>query len=107
MKPHPREDTGAWEQVVHGRAQLSSASAADLLTACDGVIGMTTMVLIEAHLLGLPVLSLQPGRTSNANPLVDVATTPVLSWSTFLTPGRLTMLCWEPGRRSPHGSVAC
>ena len=83
VKPHPREDTGAWEQVVRGRAQLSSASAADLLTACDGVIGMTTMVLIEAHLLGLPVLSLQPERTSNANPLVDVATTPVLSWSTF------------------------
>ena len=83
VKPHPREDAAAWEHVVQGRAQLSSASAADLLTACDGVIGMTTMVLIEAHLLGLPVLSLQPGRTGNANPLVEDATSPVLAWSAF------------------------
>ena len=44
---------------------------------------MTTMVLIEAHLLGLPVLSLQPGRTVNANPLVEDATSPVLAWSAF------------------------
>ena len=83
VKPHPREDMAAWEHVVQGRARLSSASAADLLTACDGVIGMTSMVLIEAHLLGLPVLSLQPGRTGNANPLVEDATLPVLAWSAF------------------------
>ena len=83
VKPHPREDTAVWEHVVQGRAQLSSASAADLLMACDGVIGMTTMVLIEAHLLGLPVLSLQPERTGNVNPLVEDATTPVLAWSAF------------------------
>ena len=83
VKPHPREDTAAWEHVVLGRAQLSSASAAELLMACDGVIGMTTMVLIEAHLLGLPVLSLQPERTGNVNPLVEDATTPVLPWSAF------------------------
>ena len=83
VKPHPREDMAAWEHVVQGRAQLSLTSAADLLTACDGVIGMTSMVLIEAHLLGLPVLSLQPGRTGNANPLVEDATLPVLAWSAF------------------------
>ena len=83
VKPHPREDTSEWGHVVKGRAQLSSASAADLLVACDGVVGMTTMVLIEAHLIGLPVLSLQPGRIGIANPLLEDATTPVLAWSAF------------------------
>jgi len=73
VKPHPREDAGAWTSAVAEcpGAVISGLSAPELLIACDGVAGMTTMVLLEAHLLGLPVLSVQPDRTSVINPIID------------------------------------
>lgn len=83
IKPHPREDAAAWARLSGDRFRLIDATAADLLVEADGVLGMTTMVLVEAHLLGLPVLSLQPGRTGLANPLIDEFCTPVLDWADF------------------------
>ena len=44
----------------------------------DGLLGMTTMVLLEAHLLGRPILSLQPGRTQMVNPIIDTFCKPVV-----------------------------
>ena len=56
--------------------------------------------LVLTHLLGLPVLSLQPGRTGNANLLVEDATSPVLAWSVSPT-GKRIMNCRESSRRFP------
>ena len=83
VKPHPREDAARWQSFVDDRVSLTDRLASDLLVSARGVVGMTTMVLIEAHLLGIPILSLQPERTSIANPLVDEIEPPVLDWSTF------------------------
>lgn len=83
IKPHPREDADRWRELARGPAKLTDAPAAELLVAADGVIGMTTMVLVEAHLLGVPVLSLQPARTSVLNPLVDETGPPVVDWSSL------------------------
>jgi len=80
IKPHPREDAGAWQDVAGDRATLAGGSAADLLVEADGVLGMTSMVLIEAHLLGLPVLSLQPERTAVVNPLIEDICAPLVDW---------------------------
>ena len=75
IQPHPRDDRGEWEGWMRGRRvadgvalTLGAENTESLLVACDGVIGMTTMVLMEAALLGVPVLSLQPGRIRVLNP---------------------------------------
>ncbi len=83
VKPHPRENAVMWQDIVDGSAQLSELSAADLLVMADGVIGMTTMVLVEAHLLGIPVLSLQPNRSEIVNPMIEDISQPVLNWQNF------------------------
>jgi hypothetical protein len=81
IKPHPREQYERWQSLVdelrthtqfHGLdMDLSYASAGKLLAAADGVFGITSMALVEAHLLGVPLLSLQPGRTGISNPVID------------------------------------
>ena len=78
IQPHPRDDRREWEGWVRGRRppegvalKLGAEDTESLLIACDGAIGMTTMVLVEAALLGVPVLSLQPGRTWVLNPGLD------------------------------------
>ena len=75
VQPHPRDDReewGTWLSDRHGAtARLTDASTEDLLVSCDGALGMTTMVLFAAALLGVPVLSLQPGRRRQLNPRLD------------------------------------
>jgi hypothetical protein len=78
IKPHPREDTALWDDWIAPRrdsfgssVSLTQRESSDLLTMCDGVCGITSMGLVEASLLGLPVLSLQPGRLHAHNPVID------------------------------------
>jgi hypothetical protein len=78
IKPHPREDIAGWEQwilkaVKGGKARISitSRSSDELLVACDATCGITSMSLIEAALVGRPVLSVQPGRLRPHNPVMD------------------------------------
>ena len=85
VKPHPREPLERWRATAARLAgetgiaiELASQSAEDLLAAADGVIGMTTMVLLEAHLARVPVLSLQPARTGIVNPVIENVTAPVI-----------------------------
>ncbi len=80
VKPHPRETLERWRSLVgqlaetsHISAYIAEQTAEDLLAAADGAVGMTTMVLLEAHLARLPVLSLQPGRTAIVNPVIEHA----------------------------------
>lgn len=80
VKPHPRETMERWRDLVGkgGRSggfqvELAAETAESLLKTADGVIGMTTMVLLEAHLARIPVLSLQPNRTGLVNPIIDRA----------------------------------
>ena len=76
---HPREDADLWRQwlaarVIPNRVRLEfndTMDSEDLLIDADYVIGMTSMMLIEAHLLGVPVLSLQPARNGKIYPLLD------------------------------------
>ena len=78
IQPHPREDRGKWEQWIAAQSipqgftvLLSANGTEDLLAACDGAIGVTTMVLLEAALAGIPALSLQPDRIRALNPRLD------------------------------------
>lgn len=67
LRLHPKSeagDLGPWragfDQVSQGGRSL------DLLHACDAVIGMTTMLLAEAALLGRPTLSVLPRPAERA-----------------------------------------
>jgi hypothetical protein len=65
--PHPREDREALEQLwEQHRGELEGGlvllpQGRDCLYFSDALAGMASILLHEAWLLGLPVLSLQPG----------------------------------------------
>ncbi len=65
VRPHPTEDRSALAAEMQRHAvQLDWAPdwpPRDLMLAADGIIGMTSMFLVEAALLGCVVISLQPG----------------------------------------------
>ena len=71
MVPHPREDRGAFEARTAGLFGSCTKELKWSVVARDGVrqalhqsshiVGMSSLMLYEAWLLGRPVLSLQPG----------------------------------------------
>lgn len=68
VKPHPRESIERWRL----RAEwVGDRETEELLLSADGVVGITTMVLVEAHLLRIPVLSVQPNRKGVPNPVIE------------------------------------
>lgn len=66
--PHPREErrllVALWKEnrlALNGMVLANKESGRQQLLAADGVIGMASILLYEAWLVGKPVLSLQPG----------------------------------------------
>lgn len=67
VAPHPREDPDVltalwhrWRGSLSGQILAPGEGRSSAFSAC-GVAGMASILLYEAWLLGLPVLSLQPG----------------------------------------------
>ena len=73
VKPHPREADAGWRDWLARtpNARLAVDDTETLLAAADGVLGMTTMALIEACLAGIPALSLQPERPKIYNLVLE------------------------------------
>lgn len=78
LLPHPLEDVATWYSFLDALRPSSEVallagglSRDDALCMADGIIGMTSMALVEAAFVGAPTLSLQPERTRIANPFVD------------------------------------
>ncbi|MCW8836409.1 MAG: hypothetical protein OQJ99_08600 [Rhodospirillales bacterium] len=78
VQPHPREDRAEVAAFLESlpapegvAVELSGMETERLLVAADAVIGMTTMVLVEAALSDIPGLSLQLNRKRQHNPAVD------------------------------------
>jgi hypothetical protein len=78
IMPHPLEGVALWRQFVVDAKRsdnvllsLGERDRDSALCQTSGVIGMTSMVLVEAALLGVPVLSLQLERRENDNPILD------------------------------------
>jgi len=73
IKPHPREAETRWRDWLARapNARLAGEDTETLLAAADGVLGMTTMALVEAALAGIPTLSLQPDRPAVHNPVLE------------------------------------
>jgi len=83
IRPHPRECLSAWRSRLapYAWARLAEGGdGRDWVLAADGVLGMSSMLLQEACLLGKSVMSYQPGLTGP-----DVLPANQLGWSTVLS----------------------
>lgn len=64
IKPHPREDL-SWLRIKGNNnlriSIINGMPSRELIMAADIVSGMNSMLLMEACLLGLPTVSMQPG----------------------------------------------
>lgn len=67
FKRHPRDISGKFEELASLRPELlmreigGDCPPREFVAACDLVIGMTSILLLESLILGLPVISFQPG----------------------------------------------
>jgi hypothetical protein len=67
IKLHPKDYRERFEEVIKPYHKLSpliveeEATALECLTMANIVVGMTSIMLIEAYILGRPIVSLQPG----------------------------------------------
>lgn len=77
VKPHPRETVGGWRAFLDKRSfaslsiRIVDAPSEQLMMAADGVAGIFTMVLLEAALARIPILSVQPGFKPGVNTLLE------------------------------------
>jgi hypothetical protein len=69
VKPHPIEEPTRIARVLEAYKELEYVTAIivdghryELVTAADAVVGMTSVLLYEATLMGRPVISVQPNR---------------------------------------------
>ena len=72
IRPHPRENSQTFKDRSSGSIRIinnQDGDSREMVLASDLVTGMTTMLLVEACFLGIPVVSLQPGlRTTDPLP---------------------------------------
>ncbi len=72
IRPHPRESEHGFENRRSESIRIfvrADGDSREVVLASDLVTGMTTMLLVEACFLGVPVVSLQPGlRTTDPLP---------------------------------------
>ena len=76
VKPHPRESDQKFLSLGYRTTIPSAALPLKTLACCDLVVGMTSMLLIEAGLVCLPTLSIQPGSVVHQLPFsIPIVTT--------------------------------
>jgi hypothetical protein len=82
VRLHPKNSEGEFEAFRDEIDQMSAdGDPVPLIWAADAVVGMTSMLLVEAYLLGRPTLSVLPRReeaaliVTTASGLTQVATT--------------------------------
>ncbi|RZI42059.1 hypothetical protein EGT07_15845 [Herbaspirillum sp. HC18] len=75
IKLHPKDELQAYEALLNRYASLdpvvirNELNSVECIEVADAVFGMTSVMLIEAFVLGKPVVSLQPGLIG-ADPMV-------------------------------------
>jgi hypothetical protein len=109
VRPHPREDLESLRSVTQSVPEagairvIASAEgdARELVLASDLVIGMTTVLLVEACYLGRPAVSLQPGlRLPDTLPTNRSGLTRAVYRAENVQPVVEEMLFDEPARRA-------
>lgn len=79
IKRHPIEPPDSWTEWIKAFAvdspvtvEVSEADTNDLLAVADGVIGMSSGLLLEAAAAGIPLLAVQPERKYILNPATEI-----------------------------------
>jgi hypothetical protein len=102
VRPHPREDRAGLDQLKanHLRIVVSNhPSAHDAVLSADLVVGMNSILLLEAAQLGAVVLSLQPGLTrEDILPSNDTGATIAVYDAEAVKPAVSRWLTDEPAR---------
>jgi hypothetical protein len=103
---HPEEDAAGLEALVRAAAPSfpaevrKPADPLDLVRACDAVAGMNSMLLAEAALSGLPVLSIQPGLRREEILVTNRTGATLRVTDADLLPGLLARLLCDEGFRA-------
>lgn len=111
LRRHPAEDVGVFERrpkrLMGGRVTLSVDTRQDRLDAISGahlVLGIVSMLLVEAQWLGRPALSLQAGAHAPSD-LLELNNIPVISSSEGLC-AHLRALASAPFAQQAHLPLA-
>ena len=82
IRLHPREDSDNFLELLSSVGSLTQLKIVvdettppySLIAASDAVIGMSSMMLTEAYLMGKPVLSVRPGHKAGGNDPIALST---------------------------------
>ncbi|MBG0776945.1 MAG: hypothetical protein H0S85_11005 [Desulfovibrionaceae bacterium] len=79
LRLHPKNEPGEFAAVLDGFDQVSrTENAHEIVHAADGVVGMTSMLLLEALILGTPTFSIVPRACETTwLPSIQSGATPV------------------------------
>jgi hypothetical protein len=105
LRYHPKQAAGDLsEHAWRFDGTSIGGDVLDLLLAADLVVGMTSMLLLEAHLLGTPVVSILPRECERSwLPILRTGTVPVATNSSAVSSALREALCTE--RAVCDGSV--
>ncbi|MDO8493071.1 MAG: polysialyltransferase family glycosyltransferase [bacterium] len=75
IRPHPKEEQGKFNEVIKSRKNISldddTTDVRTSISRADLIIGMNSMVLLQAGLAGKDVISYQPGLKDGTDVLVS------------------------------------
>ena len=111
LKLHPAEEERTWREWLqsagnrqYAETQITSETPEDLLVQADGVIGMESMMLLEATMAGVPALAVQPGRRPFPNPIFDRFPTVILAAERSQIPYQIQKLMARIKANISHGT---
>ena len=107
LRRHPKESAQDQAQHLSAFDLVSSGSGVlDLLYAADLVVGLSSMLLLEAHLLGISVVSILPRDTErNWLPILRAGEVPVATSSGAVQAALSAALAREPIGSADEGAL--
>lgn len=107
LRRHPKESAQDLAQHLRAFDLVSSGSGVlDLLYAADLVVGLSSMLLLEAHLLGISVVSILPRDTErNWLPILRAGEVPVATSSGAVQAALSAALAREPIGSANEGAL--
>ena len=112
FRPHPRGGcTGEIESIIdsHGTAVVDAGkfNSRDLVACAKAVVGMTSMLLFEASLMGVPAISIQPNKKLFSDVIDGSSGIPVVIRSDDVRSEMEKILCAKHEPRSAAKSTLC
>lgn len=107
VQPHPKELSAPWRAWIRDtkfpvgvQAALSTIDTKSLLAESAAATSMSSMVMIEAAVAGIPALAVQPNRRYCPNPAIDAMTEIFLVTNPEKLPAAMDSLLAQPGQNA-------